>query len=40
MVKPKFLELIIFPFAAIFQPFLVPFVLISVGVFMPVLEES
>ncbi len=39
-VKPRFLELIIFPFAALFQPFCVPIVLAAVGIFMPLLEEA
>lgn len=40
VVKPRLLELIIFPFAVIFQPFMVPIVLASIGLFMPVLEDS
>ncbi len=39
VVKPSFLEFIILPFAFIFQPPMVPFLICSVGIFMPILEE-
>ena len=40
VVRPQFLELIIFPFAFLFQPYMVPFLLAAVGVFFPVFEEG
>ena len=40
VIKPRVLELIIFPFAVLFQPFLVPVLLAAVGIFMPVLEDA
>jgi hypothetical protein len=39
VVKPAFLELIISPFAFLFQPPMFPFIVATVGVFLPVLEE-
>ena len=40
VIKPRVLELIILPFAVLFQPFLVPVILAAVGIFMPVLEDA
>lgn len=40
VVRPQFLELLIFPFAFLFQPYMVPVLLASVGVFMPIIEEK
>ena len=38
VVKPRFLELIILPFAFLFQPHMVPFLLATVGIFLPYAE--
>jgi hypothetical protein len=40
VVRPQFLELIIFPFAFLFQPYMILFLLLSVGIFFPIVEES
>ena len=38
VVKPRFLELIILPFAFLFQPYVFPLLIGTVGVFLPILE--
>jgi hypothetical protein len=40
VVRPKFLELVIFPFAFLFSPISVLIVMGVVGVFLPRLEET
>ena len=39
-VKPVLLELIIFPFAYLFQPVMFPLLLTVVGVFIPTIEKN
>jgi hypothetical protein len=39
VVKPQFLELVILPFAYLFQPFMFPFLIVTIGIFFPVVEE-
>ena len=40
MVRPRFLEFVILPFAYLFQPIMMPLLFLSVGVFLPHLEQS
>ena len=39
VVKPQFLEFAILPFAYLFQPFMFPFLIVTIGIFFPVVEE-
>lgn len=40
VVRPQFLELIIFPFAFLFQPYSILILFIAVGILFPIVEES
>ena len=40
MIWPKFLELLILPFAYLFQPIMMPFILLFIGILVPQFEHG